>query len=514
MRGHRILILLTLALLTLLLAVPPAQALQTRNLAVSRVTDASAILVVKTDVASDVTVDYGFTPGATAASATSTGLVRHELPLAGLPGSARVYYRLTISENGDPASTISVPEKSFMTTRAAGQGFSYAVVGDNRPGSDTTVQPAVFGTIVGQMAAGGLDLSLHVGDIIYGVGSDTLAQNTARYDGLFTVTSSLTASVPMYVTAGNHERLNYSNSRAGFEQEFTMPLNNGVDRNLYGEHYYSFDHGDTHFVMLSTEIPGQEGMITGNQLSWLTQDLAADTRTWTVVGMHRPLFAGAHANDPWVNSANTAGQQNKAALHALFVSEGVDLVFAGHDHYYLRHVEDSIQYIISGGAGSPLSTPTLRSGDVFGISSYEHVRVDETAAALSVSAVSSAGAVLESFSLQAPVTGDILSLQSTGAYWASYADYAGGYLSVDFQVANGSAGQVTAISIVRLAATAGVAPATTVPLALGDLAQGAGTGFSARYLVPAGVQRFSAAVYATAYDYQGQLHELPGPASG
>lgn len=512
MRGRRFFIILALVFLTLLLMAPSAQALQTRNLAVSRVADTSAILVVKTDTGSDVTVDYGFAPGATAATVTSSGQVRHELPLAGLPPSAPVYYRVTISESGNPGNTINVAEKSFITTRAAGQSFSYAVVGDNRPGSDTTIQPAVWSTIVGQMAAGGLDLSLHVGDIIYGVGSDTLSQNVSRYDGLFDVTSALTASVPMYVAAGNHERLNYSNSRAGFEQEFTMPLNNGVDRDLYGEEYYSFDHGDTHFVMLCTEIPGQEGMITGNQLAWLQQDLAATTKTWITVGLHRPLFSGVHAADPWVNTANTAGQQNKAALHALFLSAGVDLVFAGHDHYYLRHVEDGIQYIITGGAGSPLSTPWLRSGDVFGSGSYEHVRVDESSGSLTVTAVSSAGAVLESFSLAAPASGDILSLQSAGVYWVSYADYAGGYLSVDFLVGNESAANVTDVRIVWLTATAGAAPAAFAPLSLGDLAPDGSAGFSGRYLVPAGVLRFNTAVYATAYDSLGQLHQLPGPA--
>lgn len=513
MRISRYLTPFFLAVLMVLLVVAPAQALQTRNLAVSNVTGSSAVLVVKTDVSSSVTVEYGFSPGATAATAVSSGQSRHEVNLNGLPPSSRIYYRITISESGNPGSVISVPESSFMTARTAGQSFSYTVVGDNRPGSNTTVQPAVWGTIVGQMAAGNLDLSLHVGDIIYGVGSDTLAQNVARYDGFFAVTSQITHSVPMYVTAGNHERLNYAVSRAGYEQEFTMPQNNGADAAVYGEEYYSFDHGDTHFIMLSTEIPGQEGMITGNQLAWLQQDLAATSRTWIVVGLHRPLFSGAHAGDPWVDTGNAAGQQNKAALHALFLSAGVDLVFAGHEHYYLRHVEDGIQYIITGGAGSPLSTPAIRGGDVFGVSSYEHVRVDESASGLTISAISSAGAVLESFSLTAPAT-SILSLEHAGTYWASHADYASDYLSVDFLVTNTSSGNVTSIQIAGLTATSGVRPATALPLALGDLATSAGTTFSARYQVQPGVNAFTTVVYATAYDYLGSLHQLPGPLPG
>ncbi|MHB1324844.1 MAG: hypothetical protein ACYDGS_04015 [Thermoleophilia bacterium] len=101
----------------------------------------------------------------------------------------------------------------------------------------------------------------------------------------------LTYSTPYYVASGNHERLNYANSKAGFDQEFTFPLNNGADAAIYGEHYYSFDNGD-----------------------------------------------------PWVNTGNLAGQQNKADIQALFLQYGVDIVFEGHDHYYLRHEEDGIQY--------------------------------------------------------------------------------------------------------------------------------------------------------------------------
>jgi hypothetical protein len=63
-----------------------------------------------------------------------------------------------------------------------------------------------------------------------------VAKYDGLYDDLFVVTSQLTKSVPLYVAPGNHERLSYANSRAGFEQEFTMPVNNGADAATFGEH--------------------------------------------------------------------------------------------------------------------------------------------------------------------------------------------------------------------------------------------------------------------------------------
>ena len=41
-------------------------------------------------------------------------------------------------------------------------------------------------------------------------------------------------------------------------------------------------------------------------------------------------------------------------FHDIFVEHGVDIVFAGHDHYYYRTVRDDIQYVVTGGGGAPL----------------------------------------------------------------------------------------------------------------------------------------------------------------
>ena len=146
------------------------------------------------------------------------------------------------------------------------------------------------------MSAENLDLALDVGDIIYGWGTDTLAQNEAKYDGFFATTASLTASVPLYMTAGNHESISSANSRAGYKREFTLPVNNGADAASNGELYYSFDNGDTHFIALATEIPGQEGLITGNQNLWLQQDLAANTQAMDR-GLHAPAAILRHPCD-------------------------------------------------------------------------------------------------------------------------------------------------------------------------------------------------------------------------
>lgn len=499
---------LILSVLFLLAMAVPASAVTAKNVAVSDVASTEAVLVVKSDVTSDVAIEYGQSPGVYTVSATSNGAVRHELTLAQLDSSSTVYYRVTIYDSSDHGINTVIPEKSFHTSRAAGETFSFSAAGDNRPATDTTVQPAMWNTILGQMAGESLDLSLHVGDIIYGTSSDSLAQNVAKYDGLFAVTTQLTYSTPMYVAAGNHERLYAANSRAGYEQEFTFPVNNGADAGTYGEHYYSFDNGDTHFIALSTELPGQEGLITGNQKAWLEQDLAADDKPWTVVFMHRPLFSGQHGGDPWVNTGNATGQQNKADIHALFLQSGVDVVLEGHDHYYLRHVEDGIQYIITGGGGASLSgVPALGPGNVFASSSYEHVKVDETSTSLGFDVINNSGATLESFSVAIPD----LSLSIDNTYWGSYADYLTRTLSVDYTLTNSGAGDAFSLQVLTLSASQGVTPLTTTPFSLPDIAGGTSGSMTVNYQMPQGVAAFSVSATATCTDDRGFTYQYPGP---
>jgi hypothetical protein len=487
----------------------PASAIDTSNIAVSAVQTTQATLVVKTDVVSDATVDYGTSPGVYTLSKNSNGSNRHELVLDGLSPGTLVYYRVTVSETANPGNTAVLPEATFHTQRPAGQSFSYAVSGDNRPSTDTTIQPEAWYTIMGQMAAENLDLAFDVGDIIYGVGSDSVAQATAKYDGFFDSTKPLTSSVPLYVAIGNHERIDSSNSRTAYEQEFTLPTNNGADAGTDGEEYYSFDNGDTHFISLCTEIPGQEGLITGNQKAWLEADLAATDKVWIVVSMHRPLFSGEHLSDPWVNPLNVTGQQNKNDLHQLFKQYGVDVVFEGHEHFYLRHEEDGILYIITGGGGAPIyAPPIMGDGDIYGAATYEHVKIDETTSSMALAAIDSNGDTLESLMLWALD----LNLSHVDTYWASYSDYTMSKLTVTYRLTNDDSVNLSNIEVTKLIANNGVSALTAIPIPVPDLAAGESTDITVKYQTTAGVRSFITTTYVSCQDATGNSYTFPGPA--
>jgi 3',5'-cyclic AMP phosphodiesterase CpdA len=115
-------------------------------------------------------------------------------------------------------------------------------------------------------------------------------------------------------------------------------------RQFFHEPYSSLAAGDTLFLFLCTEIPGEESRISGNQLAWLKEELARPFQ-YKLVFMHEPLFPAL----PHHGLDRHSGERDE--LHRLFIRSGVSLVVAGHDHLYERMVKDGIVYVICARAG-------------------------------------------------------------------------------------------------------------------------------------------------------------------
>jgi acid phosphatase type 7 len=120
--------------------------------------------------------------------------------------------------------------------------------------------------------------------------------------------------------------------------------------------YYSFSDGDTLFILLCTELPGEESRVTGEQLAWLKTELKKSLR-YKFVFLHEPLFPVIpnHGLDRY--------GELRDHLHQLFVENGVSLVVSGHDHLYHKMTKDGIIYVIAGRAGGWSFPETSRNGD-------------------------------------------------------------------------------------------------------------------------------------------------------
>ena len=176
----------------------------------------------------------------------------------------------------------------------------------------------------------------------------------------------LSARIPLAPTLGNHEMYTLDwkmREPRAYLNYFDVPSNGNT---TFDSHYYSYDYGDVHYVVLDTQL--YESTHEDNhdvhhpdlydvQVQWLRQDLASNTKKWTVVLMHRDPFQYAF-NRPGASRA--AGFDEEGVLFMpIFDEFNVDLVLSAHLHSYrnrghVRNFERDASgplYILTGIAG-------------------------------------------------------------------------------------------------------------------------------------------------------------------
>ncbi len=102
-----------------------------------------------------------------------------------------------------------------------------------------------------------------------------------------------------------------------------------------------------------------------------------------------------------------------------------------------------------------------------------------------------------------------LSLRSTGASWASYADYTARKLTVSYAVMNGAGQDAWNASITGATATNTVTLLSATPISLGNIASGGSANTALQFNVPAGVARFYTSLTASAEDACGTSYTYP-----
>ena len=176
----------------------------------------------------------------------------------------------------------------------------------------------------------------------------------------------LSARIPLAPTLGNHEMYTLDwkmREPRAYLNYFDVPNNGNA---TFNRRYYSYDYGDVHYVVLDTQLyesTHEDNHDTHHpdlydvQVQWLRQDLASNTKKWTVVLMHRDPFQYAF-DRPGANRA--AGFDEEGVLFMpIFDEFHVDLVLSAHLHSYRNrgHVRNFDRdasgplYILTGIAG-------------------------------------------------------------------------------------------------------------------------------------------------------------------
>ena len=114
---------------------------------------------------------------------------------------------------------------------------------------------------------------------------------------------------------------------------------------MNGERFYTFKKGNVRFFALDSNYFDQ------TQADWLEKALADSTEDWKICFFHHPLYSSGGRHGSEVDL--------RAQLEPLFLKYGVQVVFAGHEHFYERlKPQKGIHYFVNGGGAK------LRSGDI------------------------------------------------------------------------------------------------------------------------------------------------------
>jgi hypothetical protein len=213
-----------------------------------------------------------------------------------------------------------------------------------------------------------------VGDLV-GAGNNESDWDHQFFNPSYPNIQKMLATLPYQSCMGNHEQ-----SGGLFVKYFPYPF---VDRR-----YWSFDYGPAHFTVVDQYTGYSPGT---DQYAWIQNDLASADKPWKFLYLHEPGWsAGSHNN-------NTSVQYY---LHPLCRDHGVQIVFAGHNHYYARAVVDGIHHVTTGGGGAPLYSPDPGYPYVVSSAKVHHFcAVEIDGDVLRFRAIDTAGAVIDSFTI-------------------------------------------------------------------------------------------------------------------
>lgn len=140
----------------------------------------------------------------------------------------------------------------------------------------------------------------------------------------------LDAKIPFYAALGNHDDPN---------QRFYKNFGMGEKR------FYTYQKKDVRFFVLDSNYMDKD------QQRWLEDELSKSNSKWKIAYFHHPIYSsgGRHGSEVDLRSI----------VEPLFIKYGLNVVFAGHEHFYERlKPQRGIYYFTAGGSAK------LRGGDI------------------------------------------------------------------------------------------------------------------------------------------------------
>jgi len=245
------------------------------------------------------------------------------LAVSGCAGLSQNTANLAQPATSAQVTPSGAPPPQSILPRAR-DSVKFLVIGDS--GTGGRQQFEVAARIVEARRTFPFTRALMLGDNLYG------RNNAAAYRNKFErpYAALLEGGVKFYAALGNHDDP---------AQRFYAPFNMDTHR------YYSHSDGDVRFFALDSTYMSPE------QIRWVGDELSKSNAKWKIAYMHHPMYSSGERHGPT--------PPLRAALEPLFAKYGVDVVFAGHEHFYERmRPQGGITYVIQGGSAN------LRKGNI------------------------------------------------------------------------------------------------------------------------------------------------------
>jgi hypothetical protein len=224
--------------------------------------------------------------------------------------------------------SLKTPFGGSFSSRSTSSDFVFAVYGDNRSGAPYLDENPTHKEITSLIAKYEPEFVINTGDIVYAGGLES------EWYQFFNDGAALFKDVPLFVAIGNHE----SGGCDIFSRQFDFPNGDKL--------YYSFDWGNSHFIVLCIDC----GISTDTeQYRWLKEDIETADSNPNV----RHLFVVFH-EPPYTFSAHAPNMDARNYIVPLLKTTRTRLVVNGHNHTYEHMFKDGIHYLVSGGGGAPL----------------------------------------------------------------------------------------------------------------------------------------------------------------
>ena len=425
-----------LAVMLCSLLLPVSSSAQNYNIILGRPTESSVTISILFDQPAEVYWEYGTIPGSYTSSTTTQIATLNtplEADLAGLAPDTRYYYRTRYRLAGASGNFLSSPEYSFHTQRSQNSTFTFTLEADDHLYDKKGVK-SLYKICLANQFDDNPDFMIDLGDIF---GDDHYPTTITSHDldslhlNYRPLLGAICHSVPFYVCLGNHEgendyymAQNPPNNLCIWATQwrkvyYPNPFPNGfysgnTDNEPYGignpENYYSWTWGNALFVVLdvyrdecdTTPKPKNWNWSLGYpQYTWLKNTLENSNAKFKFVFAHHTRGQGrggintakyfewgGYEADGTTYNFDTKRPGWGKPIHQLFIDNGVNIFFQGHDHLYAHEELDGVTYNeVPISCDSTYNIGMLANGDAYVGDKYDgagHLRVKVSSSCVTV----------------------------------------------------------------------------------------------------------------------------------